>query len=250
MSDTILLMTHSLLSKQAWCEKAPKSPHRDYPGKTWRDVANEELDHVLLRKPFIENVACARGNAFEEAVQKCTFQSAGKGSPKFQAVVEAVRGYTFQQFHTKDMRLDENTIIRWYGVCDAETPGVIKDLKATAKYKGQYRNTTQDLLYRWLTGYNDFTYIIAEWAKYPEIKEVYWEVSDPLPSNIDSLLMGYAVGFIEFLKDTHRFNLYRDCYCHNGQGWKTTISRDSVELEKFYKTFWDEYEKRTKTVEF
>lgn len=240
-------MNHTLLSKQNWCENAPTSPHRNHKDKSWQEVAYLELDDFLLRKPWESTPASQHGINFEDAV----YASARKpveqltGSTHFKDIVKKVKGAQYQKFYTKDMKLNDDVLIRWYGIFDVDFAKEIMDIKTTAKYKpNNYIGGTQDLLYTWLANKYNFTYLVAEWDKtgYPAIKDVH---NHPVvcldPEKAESKLKDYAEKFVAFLKQIGRYDLYVDCYSHDGKGWKSQISKDPTVLDAFYKKHWDNW---------
>ena len=236
-------MNHTLLSKREWCEKAPNSYIKG-TSETWKQKANRELLSLLCRTPFESNEAAERGILFENQVYGAASMPEDEvtGSDHFKEVVNTVRGAKFQTFHTKDMELND-CIIRWYGILDAEFKNKIIDIKTTAKLKVEkYKTSPQADIYKWLTNKDQFTYVIAEWDKFPKINRIMHIDSPSMFSSLCNVLKQEAIEFIEWLRVLGYFELYRDCYCHLGQGWKSEIAKKGPKQQEQLAAFYAPYQ--------
>jgi hypothetical protein len=252
-------MNHTLLSKKEWCQGAPDSVPKDGGPETWRQRAYRELHEYLCRLPYDSGVAAQQGITFEAQVYKYAQMKPEelKGSERFKKIVNTVRGGEFQKFYTKDMEL-ENVILRWYGILDVIFPALdyIIDIKTTANFKpSKYTASGQDLVYRYVTDCSRFDYLVAEWEKYPKIKNVYTLERHSIPlSDIGDVLKIRASAFLEWIMELGLYDLYVGCYSHKGQGWKSSIAKKGPEqeqkLEAFYQPYRDKYLAQFKREEF
>lgn len=220
MKEKSHLITQSLIESVKWYMTAPNSiikPDRGGDGKqTWKEKAFEDLKATVTRAKTDFPEAARRGVAFEDAVYEAAeSHNETKGSEKFREVVNMVKGYQFRKKGgvTEDIEGYKNCYL--YIKTDAVTTGKIIDIKTTSNYSfGKYLKTIQGKLYCHVTKIPDFTYIIAEWAEYPNIKEIYMEkyfVEDF--ELLKSEVHREIVECFETLKDLGLWEDYRDKYC-------------------------------------
>ena len=165
------LITTSLLGSIDWYNQA-------YPAmkQSAYKQLSDQLNRVFTSSPAIEY-----GQAFERRVEldvhKLKHIEGHKltGSDNYVEIVNAVKEGNFQRKIKKIVNLD-STDYCLYGKIDVDLPELIVDLKTTGSYKkDKYLKTTQHLMYCVITGKTKFKYIVAEWAKYPQIKQVHYE---------------------------------------------------------------------------
>jgi hypothetical protein len=246
----ICLVNPSLINAVIWYNKADSY---------FKDKAYNDLLRILVRAPYKEPTPSQQaGIELEKWVNKYVHTTTSpnriKHSKEFITIVERVLRANTQVFHTKDID-GGGCIYRVYGILDYEFSSQIIDLKTTANFVESYYHGPQDILYRWLT-YNphtnfikDFEYLVAVWAegslfKIGEIRRIlcapfidYDYLYSEVLYSIDTLVNG--------LKDLDLYDLWVDCYSHNGKGWKSEIARkgpnQAKALEEFYKPYWDKY---------
>ena len=100
------------------------------------------------------------------------------GSEYFQQICKELEGYSFQVKGNKTIDVYGNKcyLSTKYDAIDPNR-NMVKDLKTTKSYsKDKYLKGFQHKLYCYVSGLDEFEYIIAEWDEFPIIKAVYKEV--------------------------------------------------------------------------
>lgn len=248
------LLNHTLIGKIEWLKKAPETPHKNFPGRTYKQMAEEDLIQFLLRAPFETPPAAQKGIDFENKVYEYANRPEEqlKGSDNFKKVVNRVRGMKFQDFKQKSIELNGKEYM-CYGPLDAHNEHEIVDLKTTAKFSPSNYEGDQDILYRFVTGIPVFSYLVAVWDEYPRIQDVF-EIGtqDLTKEDLHKKVLGYCAEVSEFLYEWGLWDLYSECYCHGGYGYKGYyLKRHSEEdLNNLYFYWSKRVEKERKGVMF
>jgi len=213
------LVTQNLISSINWCMSAPNSvikPEKGGDGQmTWKQKAYDDLHNIVnrVKTPFPE--PARQGVEFEKQVYKCASSVTMKGSKNFQEVVNAVKGYEFYQKGGLTKLIGGHQCYL-YAKYDAIRKGdKLIDIKTTASYKpGKYLNGFQHKLYCYIADIDWFKYVIAEWDKYPKIKDVYEEVFEVTDKEMLEKEIEYTImDAFELLKDLNLWDAYRETYC-------------------------------------
>jgi len=214
------LITQDIVSKVRWFLEAPDVVIKEDKGgdgkKTWKEKALEDLSNTLnrVKTPFPE--AARRGVEFEKTVYDVVASGKEGGSKKFRSVCEELQGFEFYQKGKKTIDVDGMSCFL-YAKYDAisHQRREIKDLKTSEKYRaGKFKDSFQHPLYCYISGYPSFKYVLVEWEKYPEIRDVHAEVfhfsdMDQLEHTIrDAIRETFSV-----LHDLKLWEAYRNSYC-------------------------------------
>jgi hypothetical protein len=217
------LVTSSLIESVKWALKSPDSiikPERGGDGKlTWREKGLKDLKNTLARIWTDPTPEIQHGIKFEKKVYETLRRGQyGVGSDYFQRVCKEIKGFDFQVKQGIPAKIaGENCYL--YGKYDAvhKPNSYIKDLKTTAKFKhDKYLKSVQHKFYCYIAGegFDWFDYVIAEWDKYPKIKNVYIEryvVEDR--AKLEREVFVEVEDCFEGIKDFGLWDLYRDKYC-------------------------------------
>jgi hypothetical protein len=212
------LVTQSLIGSVDWYLTAPDKIIKEEKGGdgkiTWKQKAWTDLYTTINRieTPFPE--AARRGVEFEKKVYEYANKDEIGGSEEFQKVCGEVRGFLFYQKGGVNVEIAGNNCYV-YAKYDAIKEGCVKDLKTTESYKkGKYLGGFQHKQYCYISGHDDFEYIIAEWDNYPKIKAIHketYKVEDK------ELLIAEVHTKIEdcfdILKDLGLWKDYREKFC-------------------------------------
>jgi hypothetical protein len=221
MKEKNCLITTSLLSSISWFLTAPNiviSEERGGDGKTtWKEKAELDLKKLLSREKDSFPIEAQRGVKFEKQVYKWAnnINNIPKTySENFINVCKEVEGFQF--FKKGGLKIKVNNDICYlYGKYDAYKLNCLKDIKTTKEYKqNKYLNTSQHLIYCYITKINYFEYIIVEWKEYPEIKNIYKEiymVNDW--KELEDEIINLLTESINFLKDYQLWDLYKEKFC-------------------------------------
>jgi len=176
------LVTTGLIGAIDWFCTAPSiviKPERGGDGKTtWKEKAQKDLIALLSREPGEFPESARRGVEFEKRVYK--YANIPKEIPafysdKFRRVCKEVEGFQFYKKGGLVIEID-GEFCYLYGKYDAINLPKIKDIKTTEEYKlDKYLKGIQHKIYCLISGAEEFEYIIAEWDKYPKIKQIYKE---------------------------------------------------------------------------
>lgn len=224
----IFLMSPSLVEKIKWAKTAPNSPHRDRPGETWRSVAWDELEMYLQRKQTEMPPAASYGINLEDKVYAEMNKPVDQiqGSSHFNELCDMFRGMTTQKYEENKISFriygeEYEDFLKYYGFCDGlnTEDKELKDLKATGNYRtGKYVKTVQHLFYTALWETRKFTYVIAEWDKYPKINRVITEefFTDKFPGGLEGVkaqVNQECLQALQTIYDWGFWDYYIDIYC-------------------------------------
>jgi len=170
-----LLITPSFLDAIEWCKKAPDSPCKWDPSKTWKEQAYFDLKNTLARIWTGDaNPAIQRGMKFEATVYSLLKQGADvQCSEEFRFFLDKCRGGQFQGVTKSFISIGTQSYCL-YGKMDCKHDKVIQDIKTTQDYKGQqkYLGNTQHKIYCVNEGIPDFEYLVAEFKDESSLKIV------------------------------------------------------------------------------
>ena len=218
------LVTQHLIGSVKWALNAPMSiikPDKGGDGKmTWAEKGRLDLENTLNRVWTGMPEPAQHGIDFEKMV----YETANKneddwgGSDYFKQVCKEVQGFSFGEKGKKELEVDGHKCFL-YGKYDgikrkAETPE-IKDIKTTAKYKPKkYLEGVQHKLYCYMENIKRFTYVIAEWEKFPKIKAVHLE--EYIVTDFELLeheVLNNVSHCLWDIKDMGLWDIYRNNYC-------------------------------------
>ena len=215
------LITNSLISSVNWCYNAPDiviKKEKGGDGKiTWKEKADKDLFQQLSRIRGDMNEAAKRGIEFEKQIYRYANEPnkiPDSASNKFRYICKEVEGYLFYQKGNKTIKIDGHECFL-YVKYDAVRFPDIKDIKTTEEYKfNKYLNGFQHKLYCYVAGADKFEYVIAEWDKYPKIKDIYREryiVEDR--KALEKEVIATIKETIMNIKDMNLWDLYREKFC-------------------------------------
>lgn len=156
------LITTSILDSFEWFNNCPPS---------WKDKAHKDILSSLRREPWKPHKSAKRGMEFEDMVYAhARLKKSTGGSRHFQEVVNKCRGGKFQQVLKKNIKVNGNNVVL-YGKVDVLFEDRILDIKTTENYRGasKYLNGWQHLLYLYMSGLQDFSYLVVLFEEYPSL---------------------------------------------------------------------------------
>lgn len=214
------LVTQNLIEKTKWYIDAPNSvikAERGGDGRTtWKERAMQDLQNTLNRVPSPFPEAAKRGVDFEKVVYHAVETGKVAGSDHFQSICEKLKGFEFYKKGSKVFNMDGLQCFL-YAKYDAITSDQkrIKDLKTTESYKvGKYLKGIQHKIYCHIADADEFTYVIAEWDKYPKIKAVHEEVYRVTdPTALENDIRFATRECFDVIKDLGLWEAYRTKYC-------------------------------------
>jgi len=223
MGEKANLINATLIGKVEWYFTSPDAIIKDERGGdgklTWKKKAFEDLKSTLARTYTDMPEAARRGIVFEKSVYENAKKEEIKGSPEFISVCRSVQNFSFYEKEGKKLstKFGDSYIHCKYDAINRERKCVI-DIKTTEKYyKGKYMETVQHLLYCYVSGCTQFTYLVAEWDQYPKIKKIhqenFWVEKDLPGSELKESILYKVESCLKALKDLDLWDLYRDKYC-------------------------------------
>ena len=198
------LITPTLIGSISWLRSC-------YPSQ--KPKAALDLKNLLARKYGPMSPALELGIKFENAVVKATSLEPAdvKGSEHFKWIVKEVRGGEFQRKTSVMLTIDDAEYCL-YGKEDAWFPDIIKDIKTTSNYKGEYSymKSFQHKMYMYNENISKFRYVIAEFdgdQKIIDHHSVDIEIVDR--SALEAEIISTIKEAVAFLKqNTELFTLY------------------------------------------
>lgn len=221
------LINSTIIGAMEWYLTAPASIIKEEKGGdgkiTWQEKAYQDLLDKLNRVPGDFPEAARQGVNFEKKVYAVANQPKIGGSAEFQKVCELVKGYQFGQKAGVYEDIDGHRcylFVKYDAIKNPvegslqKTPDII-DLKTTASYKqGKYCNGFQHKLYCYVSGAEQFRYVVAEWEEYPKIKDIHIErFNVPVRSDLEVEVKKTISEFLWHLKDLGLWEIYKEKYC-------------------------------------
>lgn len=208
------LITTSILDSFNWLNSCPPS---------WRDRAYKGIVASLKREPWTPHKTAERGINFENMIFSHSRSIVNNtGSKYFQAMVDRVKGGRFQQVIKKTIKGPRDRNVLLYGKADVVMPDKIIDIKTTEVYRGddKYLNGWQHILYLYMTGLCDFTYLVALFEEFPSNNMIDVYAIDYHVDNPNELLQDIKDGvgrFHEWLEDEGLFHHYEQTFSNNAR---------------------------------
>lgn len=208
-----LLMTSSLFGAVDWANHAPNRLKRG---------AEKNLASMIRRLSHKSTKAQKKGIDFEDAITSSI--SASKihcfswPNTKFKEIADMCNGGEFQKKFTKKIHYIGDDILVGYGKLDVWLPKQIIDLKTTKGYTDPYKYTgsMQHMVYCWLTGISEFTYVIAVLGEgHTDVKEVH-TVDVHVGDGVQATLLSRMGHVIYNLKSRGLYDDYVKIYSRNG----------------------------------
>lgn len=217
------LITPTLIGNIDFYKSAPKS---------WAEKAKESLEQSLQRI-YTSNVYADRGNAFEKNLQSVAEKlrppeglkwgqrgwnlnlSGLNGSDQFKEVLGHIQGGLMQKKEGKEYNIAGERCFL-YGRYDVWFEDLIIDIKTTEEFKRRkYETSFQHIQYLYVSGIDQFKYVVAEWDEYPKIRKVYtvdYTVEDRKTLALE--VEQTVAEALDFLKSKPKYwDWYRDIFC-------------------------------------
>lgn len=220
MAEKSCLIANNLINSVDWFRSAPPSiikPEKGGDGKTtWKGKARKDLENLLLRKGFTPNEAIKNGLRFEAQVYKYSQQKVIPEhlSENFFKVCAKVAQMEFNRKGSIRKTIGEDNCY-FFGRYDALGLNHIVDLKTTAKYReGKYLKSFQHKLYCYISKFDYFEYVIAEWDEYPKIKAVHLETYEVLDRrDLECEVEDHVYNTLDTLKSAGLWGRYKNDFC-------------------------------------
>lgn len=207
------LITTSILDSFNWFNSCPPS---------WRDRAYASIIGNIKREPWKPHPTAKRGIQFESMIYAhARLQESEEGTKYFQNIVDKCRGGKFQQVLKKEINVRGKTVVL-YGKVDVLFPDRILDIKTTENYRGddKYLSGWQHILYLYMSGLKEFTYLVALFEEYPSLKIVDIYETPFRIQNPSSLLLDIKAGvetFHDWLESENLFFDYEQKFSNNSR---------------------------------
>lgn len=207
------LITTSILDNFEWLNNCPPS---------WRDRAYAGIVSSIRRDPWKGHQAAQRGMDFEAQIYShAKLKNSNSGSKHFQAIVNKCRGGKFQQVLKKEITVEGKKVVL-YGKVDVLFPERILDIKTTENYRGasKYLNGWQHILYLYMSGLKDFSYLVALFEEYPSMTIIDKYETPFHVENPEELLLDIKAGITDFHDWLESESLFHDYEQKFSNNWK------------------------------